>query len=207
VASTAKGGHSATAILREWLRERIAQLNEANATRLSTEAVEFLATDQDLLNQFVSERVYDTTSEIVRAVLLETRRVRKFYEGAAETPGQQAERIERWFDRMEHSPTRHYVRLRLMTRADLLAGAEERMAQGASDFTVARWYTTLAQGLVEAQTVGEVYTPEQVARAYQDAQDTVQTNLDHLMRGVDGALRRIMGTDTDTDTQDADESA
>lgn len=202
MAFDAREGKSASSVLREWMRDRISSLGEAKVGPLADEAVQFLADDQEMLNQFVSERVYDTAAEMVRAVILETRRIKRFYEAAAKTPAEEQERVQRWFNRMEHQPIRNsYLRLRLMTREDLLAGAREREVRGSAELSVARWYRILATGMRDEQTVAEVYTPDQVSAAYQSAQTTVQNNLDLLMGGIEETLRNIMGqTNTDTDT-------
>jgi len=208
MAFDAREGKSASSILREWMRDRISTLGEAKVGPLADEAVQFLADDQEMLNQFVSERVYDTAAEMVRAVILETRRIKRFYEAAATTPAEQQERVQRWFNRMEHQPIRNsYLRLRLMTKEDLLAGAREREVRGGIELGMARWYRILAAGMAETQTVADVYTPDQVSAAYESAQTTVQNNLDLLMTGIEETLRNIMGeNDTDSGTTTNPES-
>jgi hypothetical protein len=190
-------GKSATSLLREWLRDEIARAGIANVGPLAEGGVLYLAEDQERLNQFVTERVYDMAAEVARAMLLETRRVRRFYESAeGVSPEEQRVRMERWFDRMEHQPLKGYMRLGAMTRDDLITAAEEREKRAATEVATARWYRILAQGLGEGQVVRDRYTPEQVAEAYSNATNDV---LDRLSRLIDGgledALRDILGDD------------
>jgi len=186
-------GKSATSLLREWMRDRIAFVGEVRVSDLGTEGVRFLAEDQEVLNQFVTEQVYAMAAEIGRAVLLESRRIKRFYEREAETEGQRLERLERWFQRWEHNPVGGYKRLGNMTRHDLLLAAQEREERAVNEVTTARWYRILAEGLLtDEQTVRERYTPEQVQLAWESAGETVLAGLDQIMQGVDETLRRIM---------------
>jgi hypothetical protein len=189
-------GKSATSLLREWLRDQIALLGTANVGPLAEGGVLYLAEDQDRLNQFVTERVYDMAAEVARAMLLETRRVKRFYESENTTPEEQRVRMERWFDRMEHQPMKGYMRLGSMTRDDLITAAEEREKRAATEVATARWYRILAQGLGDEQTVREAFTPEQVAEAYSNATNDVLDRLSRLIDGgLDQALRDILGDD------------
>jgi hypothetical protein len=189
-------GKSATSLLREWLRDQVALLGTANVGPLAEGGVLYLAEDQDRLNQFVTERVYDMAAEVARAVLLETRRVKRFYESDEVSPEEQRIRMERWFDRMEHQPLKGYMRLGSMSKEDLITAAEEREKRAATEVATARWYRVLAEGLGEGQVVRDVFTPEQVAEAYSNATNDVLDRLTRLIDGgLDQALRDILGDD------------
>jgi len=194
VSVDAENDKSATSVLREWMRDYIQRAGEVNVKAMAQDGVRRLADDQDLLNQFVTERVWDMAAEVGRAVLRETRQVRRFWEGAARTPEERRERLDRWFQRMEHQPVRGtYNRLGVMRKADLVAAAEERVNRARPELVTARWFLILAEGMDDEHTVAETYRPDAVARAYDTAGDFINANLDALMRGVDEALRRVMG--------------
>ena len=205
MATSAESNKSATSLLREWMRDRISLAGEVKIKELGEEGIQFLAEDQERLNQFVTERVYDMAAEIGRAVLLETRRIKRFYEAEAKTEEEKQQRLSRWFQRMEHQPVRgNYMRLQAMTRQDLLSAAEEREKRATVELVTARWYRLLAAGMVaDDQTVSQRYTPEQVASFYDSAADSLLSNLNAIINGAQATYDDIMGRD---DTQ-TDESA
>lgn len=209
MATSAESNKSATSLLREWMRDRIQLLGEVKIRELGEEGYLFLAEDQDRLNQFVTERVYDMAAEIGRAVLLETRRIRRFYEAEAKTEEEKQARLGRWFQRMEHQPIRgNYMRLQAMTKQDLLVAAEEREKRATVELVTARWYRLLAAGMTEEQTVMDRWKPEQVANLYESAADSLLGNLNAIINGAQAAYNNIMGTDeTPEDETDTDESA
>jgi hypothetical protein len=189
------------------MRDRISLAGEVKIKELGEEGIQFLAEDQERLNQFVTERVYDMAAEIGRAVLLETRRIKRFYEAEAKTEEEKQQRLGRWFQRMEHQPVRgNYMRLQAMTRQDLLSAAEEREKRATVEMVTARWYRLLAAGMTEEQTVKDRYSPEQVASFYESAADSLLANLNAIIGGAQAAYDTIMNTDTDADT-DENESA
>jgi hypothetical protein len=206
MATAAESNKSATSTLREWMRDRISLAGEVKIKELGEEGIQFLAEDQDRLNQFVTERVYDMAAEIGRAVLLETRRIKRFYEADATTDEERQARLGRWFQRMEHQPIRgNYMRLQAMTRQDLLAAAEEREKRATVEMVTARWYRLLAAGMTDEQTVRDRYTPEQVARFYDSASDSLLANLNAIINGAQATYDTIMNSETpDAET---DESA
>ena len=207
MATTAESNRSATSTLREWMRDRISLAGEVKIKELGEEGIQFLAEDQERLNQFVTERVYDMAAEIGRAVLLETRRIKRFYEAEAKTEEEKQQRLGRWFQRMEHQPVRgNYMRLQAMTRQDLLVAAEEREKRATVEMVTARWYRLLAAGMTEEQTVKDRYSPEQVATFYESAADSLLANLNAIIGGAQAAYDTIMHTETDDDSQ-PDESA
>lgn len=207
MATSAESNQSATSLLREWMRDRIHLLGEVKIRELGEEGYLFLAEDQDRLNQFVTERVYDMAAEIGRAVLLETRRIRRFYEAEAKTEEEKQARLGRWFQRMEHQPLRgNYMRLQAMTKQDLLAAAEEREKRATVEMVTARWYRLLAAGMTDDQTVKERWQPEQVANLYESAADSLLGNLNAIINGAQAAYDNLMHTDDDDDTA-TDESA
>jgi len=207
MATSAESNKSATSLLREWMRDRIQLLGEVKIRELGEEGYLFLAEDQDRLNQFVTERVYDMAAEIGRAVLLETRRIRRFYEAEAKTEEEKQARLGRWFQRMEHQPIRgNYMRLQAMTKQDLLVAAEEREKRATVELVTARWYRLLAAGMTEEQTVMDRWKPEQVANLYESAADSLLGNLNAIINGAQAAYENIMGTD-ETPEDDTDESA
>lgn len=210
MATSAESNQSATSLLREWMRDRIHLLGEVKIRELGEEGYLFLAEDQDRLNQFVTERVYDMAAEIGRAVLLETRRIRRFYEAEAKTEEEKQARLGRWFQRMEHQPLRgNYMRLQAMTKQDLLAAAEEREKRATVEMVTARWYRLLAAGMTDDQTVKERWQPEQVANLYESAADSLLGNLNAIINGAQAAYDTLMHTDTPDDDDDTatDESA
>lgn len=205
MATAAESNKSATSTLREWMRDRISLAGEVKIKELGEEGIQFLAEDQERLNQFVTERVYDMAAEIGRAVLLETRRIKRFYEAEAKTEEEKQQRLGRWFQRMEHQPVRgNYMRLQAMTRQDLLLAAEEREKRATVELVTARWYRLLAAGMTEEQTVRDRYSPEQVASFYESAADSLLANLNAIINGAQAAYDNVMNTDTDSAT---DESA
>ena len=206
MATSAESNKSATSLLREWMRDRISLLGEVKIKELGEEGIQFLAEDQERLNEFVTERVYDMAAEIGRAVLLETRRIKRFYESEAKTEEEKQQRLGRWFQRMEHQPIRgNYMRLQSMTRDDLLAAAEEREKRATVEMVTARWYRLLAAGMQPDQTVKDRYSPEQVATFYDRAADSLLANLNAIIGGAQQAYDDIMRDDDDE--KQTDESA
>lgn len=195
MATAAESNKTATSLLREWMRDRIQMLGEVKIRELGEEGIQFLAEDQDRLNQFVTERVYDMAAEIGRAVLLETRRIKRFYEAEARTEEEKQVRLGRWFQRMEHQPIRgNYMRLQAMTKADLLVAAEEREKRATVELVTARWYRLLAAGMSEEQTVADRWKPEQVANLYDTAADSLLSNLNAIINGAQEAYDAVMHT-------------
>ena len=203
MATAAESNKSATSTLREWMRDRISLAGEVKIKELGEEGIQFLAEDQERLNQFVTERVYDMAAEIGRAVLLETRRIKRFYEAEAKTEEEKQQRLGRWFQRMEHQPVRgNYMRLQAMTRQDLLSAAEEREKRATVELVTARWYRLLAAGMSDEQTVSDRYSPEQVASFYESAADSLLANLNAIINGAQAAYDNVMNTTT-TSTESA----
>jgi len=187
---------TATTRLREWVRDQVHDgLRErADVHALSNRAVEWLQADPQLLDDFVYERVYDTVAEIIRVVLLETRRTKRAAERAGLSDDERAVEVRKWLDRMEHLPVVGYVRLGSMRRDDLLAAAEESLARARRETTRARWLRVLAEGLAgsDGETVEEHFTAEQVARAYERAEEVVLARVDAILEGTRDAYDRLM---------------
>lgn len=188
------GRRRATTRLREWVRDQVDPQERSSVTRLSEEAVRWLMEDGDLLDRFVYEQVYNTVAEIVRAVLLESRRVRRFQERLRLSADEQRAALRRWMDRMEHC-NHTYVRLGSMTRQEVVLAANEhrtRTRQGAVKW---RWFATLAAGMADDETVEQAFSAEEVERAYESAQDSVTASLDTILAGVEETLARILEPD------------
>lgn len=184
---------SATTQVREWIRDRIDPSDRGATPRIAEGAVAWLQETPDLLDRFLYEQVFNTTAEIVRAVMLETRRVKRFTEVADEPEEAKREALQRWLDRREHvNPQIGYVRLGAMTAEELLLAAQERETRARRDLGHARWFRMLATGLDEGQTVEERYTALQVEAAYESATDAVNARMEGIMAGADEALRRIL---------------
>jgi len=184
---------SATTQVREWIRDRIDPSDRGATPRIAEGAVAWLQETPELLDRFLYEQVFNTTAEIVRAVMLETRRVKRFTEVADESEETKREALQRWLDRREHvNPQVGYVRLGAMTAEELLLAAQERETRAKRDLGHARWFRMLATGMDEGQTVEERYTALQVEEAYESATDAVNARMEGIMSGADEALRRIL---------------
>jgi len=184
---------SATTQVREWIRDRIDPSDRGATPRIAEGAVAWLQETPDLLDRFLYEQVFNTTAEIVRAVMLETRRVKRFAEVVDESEETKRAALQRWLDRREHvNPQVGYVRLGAMTAEELLLAAQERETRAKRDLGHARWFRMLATGLDEGQTVEERYTALQVEEAYESATETVTARMAEIMAGADDALRHIL---------------
>lgn len=190
----------ATTRVREWVRDRVDPAERTTTVALTEATVEWLQTEPELLDRFLYEQIFNTCGEIIRAVMLNTRRVRRAKEQSEETDEQARERLRQWFDRMEHvSPTAGYVRLGSMTRVELREAREERAKRVLRDGTHLRWYAILEQGLDDdVTTVEDRYTAAQVEQAYESASDTVSSRMDSILEGVAPALRAILYPDEGT---------
>lgn len=187
---------SATTLVREWIRDRTDPVERGRTPALAEECVAWLQTNPDLLDRFLYEQVYNTAAELVRAVMLASRRTRRFKEMADASEEDRRNALRAWFDRMEHvSPAIGYVRLGAMTKDELLTGAQERETRAGNDLTSARWFRTLASGLEEGQSVEDRYTSRQVEAAHEQSREHINANLDGILAGVDDVMRRILRRD------------
>lgn len=192
---------TATTEVREWIRDRVDPTDRGVAPRIAEEAVAWLQTDADLLDRFLYEQVFNTTAEIVRAVMLETRRVKRFTQLAEESEPQRRESLRQWLDRREHvNPEVGYVRLGAMTAAELILAASEREGRARRDLAGARWYRMLAADMTEGQTVEDRYTPGQIEEAYERASATLTSRMEGIMAGAEQAMKDILYPDTDNPT-------
>lgn len=187
----------ATTRVREWIRERVDRSEKATTASITEACAAWLQTQPDLLDRFLYEQIFNTTGEIIRAVMLDTRRVRRFQERLEESPEAQRERLQQWFDRMEHvSPAVGYVRLGAMQRPHLQAAREERARRVQRDGAHLRWYALLEEGLPDDETtVEQRFTASQVEQAYESASTTVSSRMDSILDGVADALHRILYPD------------
>ena len=185
---------SATTRLREWVRDRVDPLERGSVSDLTAQAVEWMESQEDLVDQFLYERAYDTVAEVVRAVLLQTRRVQRMRERLEMPESKRREALQEWMERMEHCD-KTYVRLGSMTKEELELGAEEERVRTGHSATKWRWYTMLAAGMEIGQTVEQRYTALQVEQCYLSAQEEVSSKLDDILAGVDEALDRIINPD------------
>src|SRR5262245_29104306 len=185
---------SATTRFRAGVRDRTDPLERGDGAELTGPGVAWMGTQGDLVERFLYERAYDTVAEIVRSVLLQSRRVKRVRERLEMPPEQQREALQEWMERMEHC-NKTYVRLGSMTKEELDLGAEEGRARTGHAATKWRWYTMLSAGMTAGQTVEQRYTALQVEQCYLSAQDEVNARLDDILTGVDEALDRIINPD------------
>lgn len=188
---------SATTRVREWIRDAVDPKDRATTQAITEAAVEWLQREPDLLDRFVYEQLFNTCGEILRSVMLNTRRVKRMEEMLEETTEAQQSRLQQWFDRMEHvSPRVGYVRLGAMTRVELREAREERARRVLRDGSALRWYAMLEAGLPDDETtVEQRYTATQVEACYESATDAVSSRMDSILDGVAPALRAILEPD------------
>jgi hypothetical protein len=184
----------ATTRVREWIRDRVDPAERATTAAVTEATMEWLQAEPDLLDRFVYEQVFATCGDIIRAVMLNTRRHRRQKEAAEETPAQQRARLQQWFDQMEHvSPEKGYIRLGKWNRVDLNEGIAEERARLKRSATRLRWLTMLRDGLDDDETtVEERFTAAQVEACYRSASDEVSSRMDSILEGVAPALRAIL---------------
>lgn len=191
---------SATTRVREHVRDLIGDSERVDAQEIANTVVEWLQTQPEVLDLFLYERVFDTATGVVRAVLLQTRRVQRMADLIDKPPEKQREKLWAWFDRMEHlGPKLGYARLKVMTAEELLKAAREREERAKPDLTHARWYRMLAAGLEPEQLVGERYSASEVERVYESAAKHVDQHLASIMDGAAEALDRLLNPDDDAE--------
>jgi len=185
---------SATAQVRERTRDRVDTSSRDNTKRITLEIVEWLKEDEDLLDTFLYEQAFHTVAEVVRAVMAESRRVKRYRDLLEEPEEFRRQRLQEWLDQREHvNPKVGYVRLGAMTRPDLKLAREDREARVTRDATRLRWYALLEAGMPDdEQTVEQVYTALQVEQAYESASEAVLAHLSRLTEGAADALRSIL---------------
>ena len=153
--------------VRLWIKGQVDGAPAVRLPDLTDRAVEHFSKQKPFIRSFLAEQLRPIVYEQARIVLQDTRR-----DGAPILLGDELVNREefkrrataiasKWSQWIEHSGDRH-IRLLDMTRADLLAAAEERYQRGQREMGLARLWRKLAAGLGDGEVVRERFTPEQI---------------------------------------------
>lgn len=162
---TEKSDQEASQRIRAWIQERTNGQHAVALPSLTTEAVEHFLGDTELVRRLFGEKLRSIVYEIAQRVFKETR------PGAVllgdeivdqEELAQRASRLKVKWDRwLEHAGETH-VRLSAMNRVQLLTAAVERETRADEEFKRASFLRELADRLKGAQTVGQVFKPDEI---------------------------------------------
>ena len=170
---------SATTRLYSWAELQIAQVGEGERlklTDLTEQALKEFAVDPEWVTAFVSESLESMIRSVAQKAVASTRGHYRKYVFRDTVMGVQAyatqttqeaatlsmKLMQKWGSWMEHTGQSH-LRLLDMTRADLLAAAEERERRANRELEVARLWRAMADAMPGgATTVREAFKLEDI---------------------------------------------
>lgn len=147
------------AVIRREVDADVAATGEVRLPVVTRRVQEELESDLDFLRHFWMESCSSAVYEHVRIVVGRTRLPIRGHqevtpEGEPVAPPVPQFDWNRW---LEHSGDKH-IKLKQMTRSDLLSAAAEREARGLREIHLARLLRRIADRLTDDQTVGDVLT-------------------------------------------------
>lgn len=160
---------SAVADASRWAKQemerRVAEQGGVALPEVRAAVVAYVGADPDRLERFLGEVLGPMCYELASRVCARTRGHVVFGEEVMTREAMKQEvkrRRPRWQAWLEHTGERH-VRLWEMRGPDLLAAAAQREARGIVEFRYGALWRELARPLRAGQTVGEVWSEEQVS--------------------------------------------
>jgi hypothetical protein len=163
-------------VLSSWLRKEMVEADEIDMPALANRAVIHFRGDVAFLQAWAEDTLRPVAYTLGTQIAAQSRIPHVIHDEAA--PDEPAEATKRtiWLDRLEHVGDR-YVRLRSMGRADVLAWVEERRERGTTELHLAGLGEKLAAKMAEGQTVGEVFSDDEIDRWAKQLRVHVKVNI------------------------------
>lgn len=158
-----------TSQVRDWIYQEIEGQNTVKLPDLANAAVVHFSKDPVFVHGFLETHLRPIIYDLAQKAMAATRGKQNVInvndtlvtkEGIIAGAQKLQSKWERW---LEHVGDRH-VRLTEMKRADLLAAAELREQRAGTDMAIAKLWRALAERMEVDQTVGELFTPEQIEK-------------------------------------------
>lgn len=174
--------HSAASQIRFMFTELVNGHDEINVPALTDQIVERLREDPDLSRLMIEQMVRPTVYEIGLSVLSQWRREKMLVNQDVVTVGdtavtrdelQKRSQIRRlqWLFRPEHAGV-HHIRLRAMTRQDLLTAAGEREGRAKTELIMAALLRHIASKLQDGERVSDRFSDAEIDVLYRNIGDS-----------------------------------
>lgn len=148
-------------VLSSWLRQAMVGADEIDMPALANRAVVHFRGDVAFLQAWAEDTLRPVAYTLGTQIAAQSRIPHVVHGGVAPVEREEAPQRTIWLDRLEHVGDR-YIRLRAMVRQDVLAWVEERRERGMIELHLAGLGEKLAAKLADGQTVGEVFSDEEI---------------------------------------------